>query len=354
MGNIESYFQSAIKQFNYAYESAADAVDFYYNIANRIVRVKFTNRQMANALTPALEHLISDNKKVAQLNICCLDSVVTKIDFPMPPWSVKNYSPRGDIEGFDNERFKIGFHSWANVLSMFDSKENVAIYWTHDYNHLPSYEKSAPFLFILNMCMSNQQRQLIHAAAVGYPNAGVLLVGRSHSGKSTTALSCLSSKLYYAGDDYCLLSEEDTPYIFSLYSSAKLLAQDLGKFPELNPALDTINVPQDDRALYFLTRTNPGKIINGFPLKLILIVKIGENNQTLVKPVRAVEILKTLAPSTMVQLPTAAGQTLRTIANIIRKVPCFSLEIGKDITQISAKIEEVLLKHNSAGKYGTH
>ena len=346
MNISETYFQSAIKKFDQVYKSAGDAVDFCFNIANQIVRIKFTTRRMAAVLTPALGHLLVNNSAGEQLTICCCDSVTSGVDFPDPPWSAKDYTQRGDIQGVNEGRLKTAFHTWSGVLSMFDTKEKVALYWVHNCNNLPSYEKSAPFLFIFNMGLSNGQKQLIHAAAVGYANGGVLLVGRGHSGKSMTALSCLDSELDYAGDDYCLLGNGNVPYVFSLYSSAKLLPEDMDKFAALKPALDTVNISQTDRAVYFLTRTHPHKIINGFPLKFILIARVGRNSQTLVSPARPGEALKALAHSTMVQLPTAGQQALQTIADIIKKVPCFSIELGTEISHIPSTIEALLRKYN--------
>ncbi len=342
MDKGESFFRSAMDTFDRVYRSAGDAVDYCFTIANRIVRIKFTTQRMAAVLTPALAHLLVDNSAAEQLTICCCDSGASGVDLPDPPWSAKDYTQRGDIRGVNDARLKTAFHTWSGVLSMFDAKEKIALYWVYDCNNLPWYEKSVPFLYIFNMGMSNNQEQLIHGAAVGYTNGGALLVGRAHSGKSMTALSCIDSELYYAGDDYCLVSNGTTPHVFSLYSSASLLPENMDTFSALKPALDTVSIPQTDRAVYFLTRTHPHKVINGFPLQCILIVKVGRNAQTFVHPARPEEALKALAPTTMVQLPTAGQQALQTIMALVKKVPCFSIELGTEIARIPSIIEGLL------------
>ena len=60
------------------------------------------------------------------------------------------------------------------------------------------------------------------AAAVGQAAGGVLLVGAGGSGKSTCALSCLTSDLLYAGDDYVAVELRPEPRVLSLFCSGKL------------------------------------------------------------------------------------------------------------------------------------
>lgn len=60
---------------------------------------------------------------------------------------------------------------------------------------------------------------LLHAAAVGTQGKGVLIVGRSGSGKSTFSVSCLMAGLDFVSDDYVLLSQTGPVEAMPLYTN---------------------------------------------------------------------------------------------------------------------------------------
>lgn len=60
---------------------------------------------------------------------------------------------------------------------------------------------------------------LMHAAAVGSGGKGVLIVGRSGSGKSTFSVSCLMEGLDFVSDDYVLLSRTGPVEAMPLYTN---------------------------------------------------------------------------------------------------------------------------------------
>ena len=121
--------------------------------------------------------------------------------------------------------------------------------------------------------MGNYGFQLVHAGAVGTRDGGVLLVGKGGSGKSTTTFTCLDSGLAYVSDDYCIIENSSIPYTHSLYSTGKLNAEDVGRFPRLMPALYNYDRLETEKALYFFYEQFPHRISNGFLLGLSLYLK---------------------------------------------------------------------------------
>ena len=69
---------------------------------------------------------------------------------------------------------------------------------------------------------------LLHSAAVGTLNGGVLIAGPSGSGKSTTALACQEAGLGFTSDDYVLVSAGGPPTVHMAYSTAKVVRASLG------------------------------------------------------------------------------------------------------------------------------
>ena len=122
---------------------------------------------------------------------------------------------------------------------MLDLRQNIALYWLRDAQQFFYFETGAPLLTILNWWMGSHGKQMVHAAAVGTSEGGVLLVGKSGSGKSSTALACLDSKLLYAGDDHCFVETKPKPYAHSIFCSGKLSPKDFGRFPFLHEPLSS-------------------------------------------------------------------------------------------------------------------
>lgn len=178
---------------------------------------------------------------------------------------------------------------------------------------------------------------------MGRADGGVLLAGGGGSGKSTTALACLGSSLQYLGDDYCSLADGPEPRAFSVYGTGKLNRQWISRMSELVPAL-SFSVSDGDKAICFLRRHVPDKLLAGFPVKAILIVRIHGGSGTFLRPASAVEGLKALAPSTVFQLRRRSQDDTGWMAltRLVRQRPCHILEVGSDLARIPAPIENLL------------
>jgi hypothetical protein len=232
------------------------------------------------------------------------------------------------------------FHFGPNILSAMDMKENVAVYWIRDARTTPYYEKGYPLTKILNWWTENRDLQCVHAAAIGSPQGGVLLAGRSGSGKSTTSLLCLNSELSYVSDDTSLVAWNPQPYVFSLYNTAKLMS--LGLLPHLTACVANRQRENGEKALMFLHDHFPQKLIRGFPLKAILLLQVSGEPRSVVRRASPVAALKALAPSTIYQLAGSGQPELTKMSRLVRQVPSYHLALGTDLRQIPDVILKVV------------
>jgi hypothetical protein len=115
------------------------------------------------------------------------------------------FNSHGELPAFANHRITTAFRVAPHKLRVLDRARGLGFYWTEDVAAIPDYEHCAPLRKLLAWWMSSRGHQVVHAAAVGRDDGGVLIAGRGGSGKSTTALACLDSDLRFAGDDCCLL-----------------------------------------------------------------------------------------------------------------------------------------------------
>jgi len=339
------FFESVHQKFQLAERIIGGSVDRFYKIGNYTIRLQFAGPTLVPAVTPAFEHLAVEPTSQPALTICIWDSVSTDTRMHVVPWSNDDYMTRGDVRGYTDDAIRTAFHHGSDTLHLLNLKKDLGIFWLNDAHLLPYYESGAPLQTILHWWLADHGHQLIHAGAIGTPKGGVVLAGKSESGKSTTALACLNTDLVYVSDDYCLLASEPDPYVHSLYSSGKLNPQDVYRFPHLKPAISNQDRFETEKALFFFNPFFPEKISSGFPLQAILLPKVTSSEKTTLSPVSRSVALKALAPSTIFQLSGAGRSAFQTIVKCVRQVPCYILELGSDISEIPETIQKLLSRN---------
>jgi hypothetical protein len=93
----------------------------------------------------------------------------------------------------------------------------------------------------------------------------------------------------------------------------------------------------------YVTDAAPGIPIGGFPLRAVLVPRVvAAEPQTRVVPASPAAALAALAPSTIFQLHPPQPDGLARMAVLVRKVPCYSLELGSDVARIPEAIGALL------------
>ena len=224
-------------------------------------------------------------------------------------------------------RVVVGFN--PNSLGLLDVQQNLALYWVDESHQLPYYERVSPVKAILHWWMGDHSRQFVHSGAVGIATGGVLLAGKGGSGKSTTTLGCLEAGMLYAGDNYCLVSTAPVPYVYGLYNTATLRGvADMERFPGMMPHFSNTDRLDTEKAMIFLYKYCPERLATGFPLKAILVPRITGQPETRLRATTDKVAFAALAPSTLSQLPGASQAAIQRMLDLVRKTPCYELEVG--------------------------
>ena len=340
------YFQSVYDLFKSS-QQVSGAVERSYRIGGYLIRLSFSGPALLS-LTRALEHLAADDNSIPDLTICLWDSESTGQRMTPRPWQEDDFLARGVIQGYNTERIYTAFQHGSGAVSVLDVERNLAVFWAPDSN-LPYWEYGSPLRTVLHWWLLGQGLQLVHAAAVGNSSGGVLIGGRGGSGKSTTALACLESNLSYIGDDYTLLGLDSAPVVHSLYNSAKLNSDQVQRLPALVPKIANPDRLAEEKALLFVNEHYPSKVATRLPVRAILLPRVTGLPETRLKRVSVALALAALAPSTIFQLPRAGNEALKFLATFARQLPCFSLEVGTDLSTIPPVIEELLAEIDSNG-----
>jgi hypothetical protein len=290
---------------------------------------------LLSRLTPALDHLASPPVEHPDLTVCAWDTASTGVAVPAPP-----DAGRGGPEGLAHALYQPEPES----LSMLSPARRLGAHWVPDAGKLSSHECAAPLRPLLHWWQRERGRQLVHGGAVGTDAGAVLLAGPSGAGKSTCALACLLGGLDYLGDDYVLLDAEGEPSVHCVYSSAKLNPDHVGFVPSLVPLITNPGRLGTEKALWFLHAHHPRQIRRRLPLRAVLVPGVRGGRRCRIEPISAASALLALAPSTIVQLRGAPDAALGWMARCLARLPCYRLDLGRELAPIADAVWEVLAR----------
>lgn len=317
--------------------AAATVLERWMVLGGLPIRLRFAGEAMFERIGGSFRHLTSVETYDDALTIDIWDTASTGVDGP--PLLGEPLEPDGIGPIYYYEEDGVRALSRWDTLSVLDYDARHAWFWTADPAGLRSWDWASPLRAILHWWLGRHGILQVHGGAVGDLDGGVLVVGRGGSGKSTTTLSCLFSGLRYAGDDFVGISVEPEPWVHSLYSSGKLEPDHLERFPSLHSAVANPVRTEEDKAVIYVTDAAPSVPTAGFPLRAVLVPRVvAAEPETRLVPAPPAAALAALAPSTIFQLHPPQPDGLARMAELVRRVPCFSLELGSDVTRIPEAI----------------
>jgi hypothetical protein len=340
------------------FERASEATGLLtreFLVAGLRLRLRFAGPALMPVIVPALAHLEVEAAGEPDFTIDLFDAASTGTPLPFLAarfveltrlrwWEV--LQGRREIKGLNGADIQAVFHLGPDILVLRDAPRRRGLYWVEQAESIPYYEKGYPLSVLLNWWLGSRQRLMVHAASIGGAAGGVLLTGRGGSGKSTTTLACMTAGLTIAGDDYAAI-ELGSGVVHSLYNTVKLKTRaDVDRFPGLAERvsnLDRIGEEDDaEKAMVFLHEHYPERLVPSLPVRAILVPRIVDAVETVIVPAPAAAAFKALAPSTLFQLPGNAHATFRALAQVVRDIPSYEIQLGRDIGAIPGVISRFL------------
>lgn len=329
----EGFFREAESAFERSVDATGRRDVFTMRLGGEDIRVEFAGSALTASCSRAFSHLACDPGDVASpaLTIRVWDSETTGVQMPRPRWGPYDYGPRGEIRGFNDDRFGTVFQIDPGCLSMIDRQTGTGLFWIRRASDYPEWMRAAPLRTLLAWWGSIGPRQFVHGAGVGLAEQGVLLAGRGGSGKSTTALLCLRDGFDFVGDDYVLADLGTKPTMHSVYGSAKLDDRALASYlPELKPHVSSRIVGDGpDKGVVHVDYA-PDRLVPSLPLGAVIVVRLGDQSEARYRSTTRADALTALAPTTLFQLAGASRSAFDVMGELVRRVPTFELTLGRD------------------------
>lgn len=233
------------------------------------------------------------------------DLIVTSGDDGTPAPALVPARTDGDvILGIDAESYALWMGRRGATLYAVDLVSRRALYWTARAAAAPAWERSRPFLPIVQVMLDATPWIAVHAAAIAWRGRAALLVGAGRSGKTSLSLAGLRAGWQFAGDDYILLRTDDAPAVAPLYATARLRDDMLPHFRGLEPARREISDDTGERRheLSF-NLMPPAGLIGGAPLSSVLLLDRRGSDAPRFEPVNRTVVLASLVANTTVATP---------------------------------------------------
>lgn len=311
------------------------------DLAGRAVRLGLAGDAAASIL-PALVQVPADAELEPDFEVLVWDEASTATPLPPPPWA---WPPPGSAVRLSlpagGEGYRIPVNRGRDTFAMLSLAARRAIVWIGNAAGLPWHHRAAPLLQAWQWWSTAGGARILHAGCVGTADAAVILVGRGGSGKSSTAVLGALAGLDYVGDDYCLLETRPEPVAHALYSTAKLHAEHLARFPGV-PA-DAVLPASDpgEKAVLFMGRAAPDRMSLRLPVRSVLAPRVTGADRPRLERLSAAEAMMAVAPSTLMQLYRHADPGCGDLAELVRRLPCWRLELGGRL----ADVPDLLRRH---------
>lgn len=289
------------------------------------VRLRFAGPGLAEVLLPALAHRAVDSGAVPAATVDVWEAGARTGDGVACPWTPDDVGPGGLVRGSAVGAVIAVHEGYSGAVTLADLGTRAILHRVRERRAVTWWERAAPLRAALFMALGGPRRHLVHAGAIGDDRGGVLLVGPRGSGKTTAAVAAVSHGLGLAGDDYVLLEADRDPCAVSLYSTIAICSSGGG----------------DEKTVVDVAALPGGSVRATLPVRALVVPSI-RGGRARVRRVSPGLALRAWAPTTVFQLPFDSGTVIASLADVVRKVPCFALDGGDAAGDLADAIDQVL------------
>jgi len=362
----DEYFEQLRERYEQAAEATGAAGTLDLEMAGLRLRLRYASKVLREALLAPFDHLARREAGDPALTISLFDTASTGVEPPHPLWEPIAAAPgTNPVARLRSERACVLAAAGSRALTAALPAEGVAVFHLPDATAIPATERAAPIREALQLLMAARGRLMTHAGAVGSGGRGVLLVGRGGSGKSTLALSCALAGMEIVADDYVLLDPVALT-AHAMQSTAKLTEDSAARLGIAADAIDpagfepTLEGPA--KALVDVRTLVPGQMRHQLGIGAViapLLTPLTSSSvprtetkdavsdgcgplEPLLRPISAAEALRAVAPSTIVQAGFGGRDSLATLAELVRHVPGYALELSPNPAANAAAVERLV------------
>jgi hypothetical protein len=320
----------------------------WYLFAGHCVHLRVVGRDLAAHLQQPFSHLAIANQPdaAADLTIDLWDERETGVPCPSGLTDTLDLPIRtagGALTYSDDGRLAQYLRPASSTWLVRDAGQIIG--WRAAGKLLSFFERRRPLPVLLALWYYDRGIYCTHASLAARADRGVLLPGVSGAGKSTSVLACLAAGFDFLGDDEIGVQRLlDGSFVgHSICNSVHLERHQLSHFPQLQPFALASDEPGEVKALLLLSQIVPERLKQQVPIRAIALPRLVDAVRSQIRPAPRGEALRTIGTSTLLKSPLGLGAPgLKQLAYLVKEVPCFWLELGRDLATIPPCLDDVL------------
>jgi hypothetical protein len=346
--NGEIAFRNMRAEFEKAAAKYPDELhESFYIFAGKPVHMRVVGSELASHIGRPFSHLRIEKLKSAspQLTIEIWDHNKATFDGEAPLTSDDLCWTETTVKSMDRRFVGQQLPHTVSCLDRDAGHIMASIAWNR---RIFIYERAKPLARLLLEWHNDQDIQVSHTGLVAHGDKGVLFVGKSGSGKSTSSLVCIAAGFNYLSEDYVgLQCCDDGSFVgHSLYNSVFLKTDHLSRFNGLAAYAIRGRPPHEEKSAIILSQVFAERLRRTVPIRFLVLPRVVEGPKSKLRSASKGEALLALGPSSLLQIPNRAlgVRGFEKLARLIQQLPCYWMDVGSNLETVPSCVEQLFAK----------
>ena len=276
--------------------------------------------------------------QLKQFFSCSLKDSVDKYDATIYIW-------KDNVQSFLTDQYKtklvtltyrdkkLRIDGENKIIDGENLEDKKCYFVAEDYSYEVLSKQGHLFVKLISEIVRTEHSALVHSAAVGIDNKGVLICAIGGSGKTTLSVSCLADDFQYVADDYLILNKTDNNlYALPIYSIISLADHIYKKMPNLKSEFVCDNY---NKMKYILNISYyDDKLARNLPIKAVVFPKISNVDEPTMEKADKNKALTQLIFSTATQMNKGNDPDyMKMLISLIKDLKFYQINLSKDLNK---------------------
>ena len=316
------------------------------SLAGRDLAISLAGKALATAVGPSFTHFrqsVAKTGRTAAASVMLWDCAATGVERPPSPQRAEWVASGEGWRTSSHDEGRYLCEDRQGSLLWLDRRDARLVGCFADASRLGCAVRARPLQRIMGEFCRSLGIQEIHAGLVARGGRGLLIVGGSGRGKTTTSLDGLHGGLDFLGDDSVGIGDDEAGRMrgYSLYGSARVLPHQLSRWPRFAGHWEYPE-PPEDKALFLPGVHLPEHVPGMASIVAIAVPQVASCglHVSRTSPLDALHALLHESRDNR-RFGLTAAEFSR-IAAMIKSVPCYRLEVDHDPGRVAYALHELV------------
>lgn len=319
-------------------------------LAGHRVRLRVAGPHLASQLRRAYRTLLADGAAPSRgnrlaLTIDAWDRERTGIGCPGVPYAPDAVDPLdGGLLAQFGRAAVIRFER-AHAVSALDRARTELFHCVRSAGDTDVHQRSKPFPELLAIWYRDRGVHQVHAGLVARDGQGVVFGGARGSGKTTATIACSLAGFDFLGDDHVGIElSPDSAVGHAFYACVRADDELASRFPGFAAARVAPIGRWERKGMVCMAELPECRTARAARIAAIVIPEVRGVGPARLTAVDRATALRRLAPSTLLVPLGGGARGFGVLAELVRRVPSYRLEIGDSVREIPLRIGELLAR----------